>query len=87
MPQLLFQDTRTSISAPAALNSSAEMQRGGKWWRETLRLGLGRVVHLGLSVQPFRFARTGLTGLDRSELVKIRVVVGSFIFEFQSYLL
>ena len=35
----------------------------------------------GLSVRPFCFAQTGLSGLDSSELVKARVVVGSFIFE------
>ena len=30
-PKNIFQDTPTSISAPAVPSSSAEMQRGGKW--------------------------------------------------------
>ena len=42
----LFQGTPTSISAPAASNLSAEMQRGGKWWIETLRSGSRRVAQL-----------------------------------------
>ena len=42
----LFQGTPTSISAPAASNLSAEMQRGGKWWIETLRSGSQRVARL-----------------------------------------
>ena len=42
----LFQGTPTSISAPAASNLSAEMQRGGKWWIETFRSGSQRVARL-----------------------------------------
>ena len=74
-------------SAPVVSSSSAGMQRGGRSRSGTLRLGLCRVVYLGLRVQPVCFAQTGLTGLVRSELVKARVVVVSFIFEHQSYLL
>ena len=77
----LFQDIRTWISAPAALNLSAEMQRGGKWWSETPRLEFWRVAPLGaecaaplfcwdrsdwcLRVEPMH---TGLTGgMHRSD--------------------
>ena len=35
-----------SISAPDVSNLSAVMQRGGKWWVETSRLGSRRVAHL-----------------------------------------
>ena len=35
-----------SISAPDVSNLSAVMQRGGKWWIETSRLGSRRVAHL-----------------------------------------
>ena len=56
------------ISAPAALNLFAEMQRGGKWWSETPRLEFWRVAPLGMSVQPLCFAGTDLTGRrDRSD--------------------
>jgi len=50
-------------SAPAVSSSSAEMQRGGKWWSETPRLVSCRVAPLrAVCVQPLGFARTGLTG-------------------------
>ena len=58
----LFQGTQTSISAPAASNLSAEMQMGGKWWIETLRLGIWRVAHLRAECAALSFVSTGLTG-------------------------
>ena len=58
----LFQGTPTSIFAPAASNLSAEMQRGGKWWRETLRLGIWRVAHLRARCAALSFVSTGLNG-------------------------
>ena len=67
-----------------------------------LGLDAVRLCTCGLSVQPFYFVQTGLTGgvgrqcrpvrpvgsidltgLEGAELVKDRVVVGSFIFELQ----
>ena len=45
-PKNVFQDTPTSTSAPTVPSSSAEMQRGGKWWIETSRIGRRRVAHL-----------------------------------------
>ena len=50
------------ISALAASNSSAEMRRGGKWWIETLRLGIWRVAHLRAGCAALSFVSTGLTG-------------------------
>ena len=58
----LFQGTPTSISAPAASNLSAEMQRGGKWWIETLRSVFWRVTHLRAECAALSFVSTGLTG-------------------------
>ena len=47
------------ISALAASNSSAEMRRGGKWWIETLRLGIWRVAHLRAGCAALSFVLTG----------------------------
>ena len=56
------------ISAPAALNLSAEMQRGGKWRSETPRLEFWRVAPLGAECVAPLFAGAGLTGRrDRSD--------------------
>ena len=51
-----------SISAPAASNLSAEMQRGGKWWIETLILEIWRVAHLRAGCAALSFVSTDLTG-------------------------
>ena len=47
---------------PAVSNSSVEMRRGGKWWIETLRLGIWRVAHLRAGCAALSFVSTGLTG-------------------------
>ena len=44
--QNLFQDTPTSTSIPAVSNSSVVMQRGGRWWSQTPRLGSSWIRHL-----------------------------------------
>ena len=73
--QNLFQDTRTWIYAPAASNLSVVMQRGGKWWSETLRLGRCRVVHLRAECAAVLCSETGLTGpWDRSDRWSRQVV-------------
>jgi len=49
-------------SAPAVPSSSAAMQRGGRSWRETLRIGLWRVAHLRAECAALSFVQTGLIG-------------------------
>ena len=43
--------------------SSGGMQKGGRSWSETLRLGSRRVAHLRAKCAALCFCRTGLTGL------------------------
>ena len=63
-------------SAPVVSSSSAEMQRGGKWWSETLRLGRRRVEHLWAECAAVLFSETGLTGpWDRSDRWSRQVVL------------
>jgi len=50
------------ISALAASNSSVEMRRGGKWWIETLRLGIWRVARVWAMCAASLSVQTGLTG-------------------------
>ena len=64
-----------SISASAASNLSAEMQRGGKWWIETLRLGIWRVAHLRAGCAALSFVSTGQwTGLTGGWLGQVAPV-------------
>ena len=49
-------------SAPAVPSSSAAMQRDGRSWRETLRIGLWWVAHLKAECAALSFVQTDLIG-------------------------